>query len=91
MNGTNSANFASEMPAMSLLQMITASWVTQCVYVAAKLGVADLLKDGPKKRTDELAILTETHEPSFYRILCANDLLHLQVVTRLNYLIKMII
>jgi O-methyltransferase/methyltransferase family protein len=36
----------SQPPA--LFQMATGYWLSQAIYVAAKLGVADLLKDGPK-------------------------------------------
>jgi hypothetical protein len=50
--------------------MINSPWVSQCIYATAKLGIADLLKDGPKQ-THELAALTETHEPSLYRVLRA--------------------
>jgi hypothetical protein len=32
--------------------MITATWVSQALYVAAELGLADLLKDGPRHYTD---------------------------------------
>jgi SAM-dependent methyltransferase len=32
----------------ALFQMATGYWLSQAVYVAAKLGVADLLKDGPE-------------------------------------------
>jgi hypothetical protein len=31
----------------TLLQMMTGYWVTKGLYVAAKLGIADLLSDGP--------------------------------------------
>ena len=31
-----------------LNQMITGSWVTQAIYVAAETGVADRLDDGPR-------------------------------------------
>src|SRR5579872_5583727 len=40
-----------------LLQVVMASWASQSVYVAAKLGVADALRDGPKS-CDEIAIAT---------------------------------
>jgi hypothetical protein len=50
--------------------MISAPYVTQCIYAVAKLGIADLLRDGSKE-THELAALTETHEPSLYRVLRA--------------------
>ena len=53
-----------------LLQMITGYWISQAIYVAAKLGIADLLKDGPKN-DDELAKATGTHPRSLYRLLRA--------------------
>lgn len=40
----------------------------QAVLVVAQLGIADLVKDGPRHIT-ELAQLTNTHEPSLYRVL----------------------
>ncbi len=40
----------------------------QCIYVAAKLRIADLLKDGPRS-SEELAKATATHAPSLYRVL----------------------
>ena len=36
--------------------------------VAAQLGVADFIKDGPMSIAD-LAKLTKTHEPSLYRLM----------------------
>ena len=57
-------------PGQILLQMITSSWISQAIYVAAKLGIADLLKDGSKS-SDELAKLTQTHARSLYRVLRA--------------------
>ena len=53
-----------------LLQMITGYWISQAIYVAAKLGIADLLKEGPKN-CDELAKATGTHPRSLYRLLRA--------------------
>lgn len=53
-----------------LQQMITGSLVTQSIYVAAKLGIADLLKDGAKS-TDELAKSTQVDSASLYRVLRA--------------------
>jgi hypothetical protein len=55
-------------PQLVLQQMIQGFQVTQCIYVAAKLGIADLLKDGPRT-SEELAQLTGTHAPSLYRVL----------------------
>jgi O-methyltransferase domain/Dimerisation domain len=55
-------------PQLVLQQLIQGFQVTQCIYVAAKLGIADLLKDGPR-RSEELAQVTGTHAPSLYRVL----------------------
>jgi hypothetical protein len=40
----------------------------QTIIVAAQLGVADFVKDGPLSIAD-LAELTGTHEPSLYRLM----------------------
>ena len=55
-------------PQLVLQQLIQGFQVTQCIYVAAKLGIADLLKDGPKS-SEDLAQATGTHAPSLYRVL----------------------
>jgi hypothetical protein len=57
-------------PPVALLQLVTGYWVSQTIYVAAKLGIADLLKDGPQ-HSDELAQATGTHGRSLYRLLRA--------------------
>ncbi len=57
-------------PHLVMLQMATGNWVSQCIYAAAKLGIADLLKTG-EKSCDELAMLTKSHAPSLYRLLRA--------------------
>lgn len=54
--------------AASVLRMIQGLHISRAVYVAAKLGIADLLEDGPQT-SDELARLTESHPLSLYRIL----------------------
>src|SRR2546430_1503244 len=41
-------------------------WVSRLVYVAARLGLADYLADGPKSAAD-LAEATQTHAPSLHR------------------------
>jgi O-methyltransferase/methyltransferase family protein len=61
---------AAELPQFAMLQMITGFWVSRAIYVAAKLGLADMVKDRPKT-ADELARLTGTHAPSLYRVLRA--------------------
>jgi hypothetical protein len=55
-------------PPLVLQQLVQSFQVPQCIYVAAKLGIADLLKDGPRS-SEELAKATGTHAPSLYRVL----------------------
>ena len=57
-------------PPELLNRMITGYWTTQAVYVAAKLGLADLLTAGPRS-ADDLAQATNVHAPSLYRLLRA--------------------
>ena len=53
-----------------LTQLISGYWISQAVYAAAKLGIANLLKDGPRT-VDELAAASETRAPLLYRLLRA--------------------
>jgi hypothetical protein len=57
-------------PHTALLQMMTGYWVSQSIYIAAKLGVADLLADGPRP-VEALAAKTQSHASSLYRLLRA--------------------
>jgi hypothetical protein len=50
--------------------MANAYQASQAIHVAATLGIADLLEDGPRS-TEELAHATHTHAPSLYRLLRA--------------------
>ncbi len=61
---------ATTPPPIAMLQMITSFWVTRTIYVAAKLGLADLVKDQPKTAA-ELAGQIGAHAPSLYRVLRA--------------------
>lgn len=51
-------------------QMFGGSWITQGIWVAAELGIADLLIDGPRT-AGELAEKTHTHGNALYRVLRA--------------------
>ena len=57
-------------PPVAMLQMIAGFWVSRAIYIAAKLGIADLLKDGAKN-SEALAQATGLHAPSLYRVLRA--------------------
>jgi hypothetical protein len=50
--------------------MITGYWLTQMIYAAARLGLADRLADGPRT-AEELAADSEAHPRSLYRLLRA--------------------
>lgn len=53
-----------------LLQMMTGYWISKAVYLAAKLGIADLLSRGPV-HYEELARETGANAVSLYRTLRA--------------------
>ena len=53
-----------------LLQLIFGFFPAQVLYVAARLGIPDLVAEGPK-RADTLAQTTATHPGSLYRLLRA--------------------
>jgi hypothetical protein len=57
-------------PQEQISRMLTGYWLSQALYVAAKLGLADLLKDGPRT-ADELASATKSHPHSLYRLVRA--------------------
>ncbi len=45
-------------------------WISQSLSVAATLGIADALKDGPRS-IEELAAITQTHRPTLLRLMRA--------------------
>jgi hypothetical protein len=68
--GTQEAgNHSGNLPP-ALFQMATGYWLSQAVYVAAKLGLADLLKDGPRS-CQELAAETGTDPRCLFRLMRA--------------------
>ena len=53
-----------------MMQMVTAAWTSQLVYVAAKLGIADLLQEGPRS-AEQLALEVGVDPSALYRVLRA--------------------
>ncbi|ESA38720.1 o-demethylpuromycin o-methyltransferase [Leptolyngbya sp. Heron Island J] len=51
-----------------LLATLTGFWVSQSVYAAVELGIADLLKDGPK-HVSEISAVTEADSGALYRLM----------------------
>ena len=58
------------LPPRALFEMATGYWVSQAIYVAAKLGIADLLEKEPRSCGD-LARDTGTHPDSLCRLMRA--------------------
>lgn len=56
--------------AETIAQMASGYWVSQALYVAAKLSIADMLASGPKS-VEELALESGAHRPALYRLLRA--------------------
>ena len=59
---------SEQAAATAMLRLIWGIHSSRAVYAAAKLGIADLLVDGPAS-CRELARATGAHEPSLYRVL----------------------
>src|SRR5205085_334151 len=57
-------------PEQILMQMATGKWVSKALAVVADLGVADLLKDGPRD-VDDLAVATGAGADGLYRVMRA--------------------
>jgi hypothetical protein len=55
-------------PNVAVFEMVHNLWLAAGLNVAAELGIADLLKEGGKS-IHELAVLTDTHEESLYRMM----------------------
>lgn len=53
---------------LALLDMISGAWMSQAIFVAARLGIADRLADGPRT-SDELAASVGAHADALYRLL----------------------
>jgi SAM-dependent methyltransferase len=65
---SHTANDVSVSPAVALRDLCTGFWRAQAVAVAAQIGIADHLKDGPKT-AEELAQLVGAHPGALYRLL----------------------
>lgn len=57
-------------PEAQLINIISGAWTSAAVYVAAKLGIADLLREGPRS-TEFLSVATSTNQSALYRVLRA--------------------
>ncbi len=55
-------------PSAAMMGLITGYWISQAIGVVARLGVADQLRDGPR-RSDELAQAVGADARALYRVL----------------------
>ena len=63
-------NHEEQMATRTLLEMIAANRITQAIYTAAELGIADTLKDGPRS-AEEVAKAVGASDDAVYRLLRA--------------------
>ena len=70
MSAEGSVRATEVPPPIAMLQLISGFWISRCIYVAANLGIADLVKDGSKTAA-ELAAATNTHATSLFRVMRA--------------------
>ena len=61
---------AEQNPSVELTRLVNGYQVSQAIHVVATLGIADLLKDGPRT-SDDLAAAANVHPRSLYRVLRA--------------------
>ncbi|MCP3954232.1 MAG: methyltransferase [Desulfobacterales bacterium] len=57
-------------PPAQLMKFIVGKWISKPVYVAAELGIADMLSEGPKS-IEALAQESQSHAPTLYRVMRA--------------------
>ncbi len=57
-------------PPAQLMKFIVEKWISKPIYVAAELGRADMLTEGPKS-IEELAQASQSHAASLYRVMRA--------------------
>ncbi len=57
-------------PQAQLMKFIIGRWISKPLYVAARLGIPDMLSEGPQSISD-IARITGTHAPSLYRVMRA--------------------
>ena len=68
LSAQGASSSAPTVTRQTLLTLIQSYQISQLLHVAAKLGIADLLKDGPRT-TAQLAQAAGAHEDALYRVL----------------------
>ncbi|MBA2647841.1 MAG: methyltransferase, partial [Pyrinomonadaceae bacterium] len=68
MNADHQNHATQVSPIDQMLQMMSGFWISRGIYIAAKLGLADHLRDGAKTAA-ELAAATDAHADSLHRVM----------------------
>jgi len=76
----------SSATAIKLLDLIQSHRITTVIYVAAKLGIAELLRDGPRS-LDELVRATSAHPDALRRLLTTSQDDYLRIQYALSELV----
>ena len=61
----------TDPPAVAMMRMITGAWVAQAVYVAAELGIADVIAAEGPRSPEDLAERVDADPGALYRVLRA--------------------
>jgi hypothetical protein len=61
----------TDPPAVAIMRMITGAWVAQAVYVAAELGIADVIAAEGPRSPEHLAERVDADPDALYRVLRA--------------------
>ena len=70
MNAKSNQKKFRRSPFLQIVEYLRGNYYSHLVSLAAKLGIADLLAEGPKS-IEQLATMTNTHAPNLYRALRA--------------------
>jgi len=68
MNEHDESSTADISPSVTMFQMVRAFFISRAIYIAAKLALADLLRDEPRS-SEELAQATGTDPSALYRLM----------------------
>ena len=68
-------------PNLAILKKLQGLWLARTIHVAVRLGLADLLANGPRKLS-ELALATSSNETALHSLL--RCLKHLGIVTEIS-------
>ena len=79
-SGHNGHGTSAVAPNLAILKKLHGLWLARVIQVAVRLGLPDLLGNGPK-RLSELALATGSNEPALHRLL--RCLKHLEIITEI--------